>query len=533
MRGTVSEEGGRIPVRGAVVSLVDARGQLLDRRTLTDADGTWAMRAPAPGTWGVEVRAIGYTPRRTTPRQVGAGETVVIDASLRRVVTRLATLRIEARSQCRRASELDPVASQVWDDVWAALASSDVARAQRLVRADVFVYTREIDVPTGRVTWEERGLASVLDDRPFRTAPAEELATRGYWRRSPLGAVEFYGIDAATIIAPEFLATHCFALVRSDSGGTTRIGLSFRPVSSRTPADVEGMLWVNPDTRELAQLEYRYTGLRLRGPAAGGTMRFERIGGLLVDDRWTIQHPFESRRPPGPQRTGRAPEADTQFPPGTTVRLAGGFVLSDSARVRQFAIVLGRVSVGGAPADATTVELLGGGQRTVTDSSGTFLFRDVLPGTYEVRLLREGTDQEGGFVQHGQLVLTGGDVARVDLAVPAADSIARELCPRRRGDETAPLFGLLRHFGTGRPAVNYQVELQWSPPADSSGRLRGRSGAARILSDWRGEFVACDVPPGAEVRFRTTLNDAPWSPPIRAGSTLRVLAVAIDTSTTP
>lgn len=131
------------------------------------------------------------------------------------------------------------------------------------------------------------------------------------------------------------------------------------------------------------------------------------------------------------------------------MRLAGGFVLSDSARVRQFAIVLGRVSVGGAPADATTVELLGGGQRTVTDSSGTFLFRDVLPGTYEVRLLREGTDQEGGFVQHGQLVLTGGDVARVDLAVPAADSIARELCPRRRGTRRRPCSDC---SGTSGPA---------------------------------------------------------------------------------
>jgi len=533
IRGTVTEEGGTVPLRGAVVSLVNERGQLIDRRTLTDAQGSWAMRAPSAGVWAIEVRAIGFMPRRTTARQVGPGETIVVTASLQRVVTRLATLRIEARSQCRRASDLDPIASQVWDDVWAALASSEVAREQRLVRADVFLYTREIDVATGRVTWEERGLASVLDERPFRTAPSAELATRGYWRRSALGAVEFYGIDAGTIISPEFLGAHCFALVRSDTGGTTGIGLSFRPVSSRTPADVEGVLWVDPETRELSLLEYRYTGLRLRGPAAGGTLRFGRVAGLLVDDRWTIQHPYETQRPPGAQRTGRAPAVDTKYPAGTTIRLAGGFVLTDTARVRQFAIILGKVSIGGAPADATTVELLGGGQRTVTDSSGAFLFRDVLPGTYEVRLFRQGTDQEGGFVQHGRLVLSGGEVAHVDLAVPVADTIARELCPRRRrSDDTAPLYGLLRHFDTGRPAVNFQVELQWAPPADSSGILLGRSGAARILSDWRGEFVACDVPPESEIRFRTTVNNAPWSLPIRAGSTLRVLEVAIDTSTT-
>ena len=103
IRGTVNGEGIRAPLRGAVVTLLDARGNTADRRVLTDNDGSFAMRAPSAGTWMIEVRAIGYSPRRTSARTVASGETVVEQVTLRQVATRLATLRIEGRSACRRA----------------------------------------------------------------------------------------------------------------------------------------------------------------------------------------------------------------------------------------------------------------------------------------------------------------------------------------------------------------------------------------------------------------------------------------------
>jgi hypothetical protein len=535
IRGTVNSEGTPVPIPGAVVTLLDGSGAFAGRRALTDRAGSYAMRAPGPGSWVIEVRAIGFSPYRSRARAVASGETIIANPTLRRVATRLASLRIEVSSPCRRATDLDPVASALWDDVWAALASAEVAREQRMVRAEVFVYTRDVDVLSGRVMSEQRGIASVLDERPFRTAPAADLIQNGFWRRSPLGNIDFYGISAGTLISDEFLGTHCFSLVRQDSGRTARVGLSFRPVRSR-PSDVQGVLWVHPESRELRELEFRYTGLQLRGPAAGGSLSFSRLAsGLLVDDQWTLQHPFETPRPPGEQRTGLAPAAThSDVRPGTTLRLAGGFVLGDTARVRRFSMVLGRVERGGEPADATTVEILGGWQRTSTDSSGAFMVRDMLPGAYEVRLMQPGSDEEGGFVQHGRLELAGGEVARVDLAVPDAGAIAAELCPGWREDVgTAPLYGVLRDAASGRPAANYQVELQWTPAEDSTGARIGRSGAARVLSDWRGEFLACDVPSLGQVRFRTTARDAEWSDPIPAGRRLRVIEVMVDSSATP
>lgn len=531
LRGTVKAEGAGAPLRGAVVTLLDARGNPGGRRVLTEVDGSFAMRAPGPGTWMLEARAIGYAPRRTTARPVSTGETVVEEIVLRQVATRLATLRIEGRSSCRRAGELDAATTEVWDDVWAALAAAQVVREQRLVRAEVFVYTRELDVSTGLVMREERGVASVLDESPFRTTSAAELTTHGFWRASPLGDVEFHGLDAATIISAEFLAGHCFNLVRRDSAGLPLVGLAFRPMNERR-ADVQGMLWLDADSRELRTLEFTYTGLRLRGPAAGGRLGFIRLpNGALIDDRWLIQHPYEKTRPVGPQRTGVAVAPDPAVRPGTTLRVGGGFVLADSARTKQFATLTGIVSQEAAPADAVSVELLGAGRRFVTDTTGLFLIQDVLPGTYEVRVMRTGPAARGGFVQHGQVTLAPGDVARVALEVPDVNSIAAELCPKRP-EEAAPLFVVLREEHSGKPASDYRVEVRWAPPVDSSGSPAGRAGGVRALTDWRGEFVACDVPAGATVSFRTTTGEAQWSPPIRIGSRLNVIEIAADTSGT-
>ena len=532
LRGTVVVEGSGVPVRGAVVTLLAANGSEAGRRVLTDNDGSFAMRAPAAGTWMLEARAIGHAPRRSSARPVATGETVVERLVLRQVATRLATLRVEGRSACRKAGEMDAVTTEVWDDVWAALAAAQLAREQRLVRAEVFVYTREVDVSTGLVMQEDRGVASVLDESPFRTASPAELASRGFVQASLLGQVSFHGLDAGTIISPEFLGSHCFNLVRRDSGGTALVGLSFRPLNERGRPDVQGFLWLDADSRQLHTLEFTYTGIRLRGPVAGGRLGFTRLpNGVLIDDRWLIQHPFELNRPVGAQRTGVSAEPDKATPPGTTLRVGGGFVLADSSRIQQFATVTGVVRGGTVPADAVAVELLGSGQKFVTDSTGMFLIQDVLPGTYEVRILRPGPADRGGFVQHGQLTLAPGDLAKVELEVPETDAIAGELCPRK-DEKNAPLFVVLREEATGKPAANYRVEARWDPPVDSSGAPIGRAGGVRALTDWRGEFVACDVPSGANISFRTTTGDAEWSLPIRLGTRLNVIEIAADTSGT-
>lgn len=75
-----------------------------------------------------------------------------------------------------------------------------------------------------------------------------------------------------------------------------------------------------------------------------------------------------------------------------------------------------------------------------------------------------------------------------------------------------------------------EVRAQWTPPNDWAGRPVGSPGTLRALTDWRGEFLACDVPAGASASFRTTTGEAQWSFPIKLGGKLNVLEIAADSS---
>ena len=145
--------------------------------------------------------------------------------------------------------------------------------------------------------------------------------------------------------------------------------------------------------------------------------------------------------------------------------------------------------------------------------------------------MRAGPAERGGFVQHGQMVLAPGDVANVTLDIPDVDDIAAELCPKKE-EGKAPLFVVLREENSGRSAPDYRIEVRWGPSHNVLGNEIPPQGGVRALTDWRGEFVACDVPAGASVSFRTTTGEAQWSMPITVGGRLNVLEIAADTSGT-
>jgi hypothetical protein len=532
--GTVTNAQTNAPIPGVVVSLMDSTGAPTGRRVLTDERGSFALRAPAAGEYLLDMRAIGFTPLRRRRISLGAGETRADVAVLIPIVTRLASLRVESRSPCRRAGELDAVTTEVWDDVWAALESTEIAREQRLMRADVFLYVRELDVETGLVRDEERRRVPVLDERPFRTASPAELAQYGYWRATLGGQINLYGADARTLMSPEFLGAHCFALTRVEDPAGPRIGLTFRPMRSDASHDVEGVLWIDPESRELRTLEYNYTGLApVRGVHASGRMHFTRLpSGVWVDDHWLLRQPAPEVPPPGELRTGRPPGSRRGAPP-LAVREGGGFVLSDSARTARFMGVVGQIRRANAPAEGilgTTVELIGTELRVLANEDGTFNIDDVLTGTYEVRVMRSGAAETGGFVQHGTATFAGTGAMRIIMDVPPDTVIARELCPSSRG-RNVPVFGVIRDERSARTVSNLKMDIQYAMPLAGvpDAQIRRRVGGTRITSDWRGEFLVCDVPLGAEVRFKNSAaGEEDWSSYIEVGSRLFTIEIQVE-----
>lgn len=522
--GLVTAEGTGAPVRGVVVSVLDANGAPTGRRVLSDERGTFTVRAPGPGMFILEYRAIGYMPLRSGPVSLSIGETKTAPATLHLVATRLTGLRVESRSECRRAGQLEAVAHEVWDDVWAALASSEIVREQHLLKTDVFVYTRELEPRSGLVRAEQRRTVPIEDERPFRTAPAGDLQRFGYWRPTMSGELNFYAPDAQVLISPEFLGAHCFSLVQEEANGVARVGLAFRPVRDGAAREVEGVLWIDPATRALRTLDYRYTGLpALRGLRAEGRIAFAALpNGAWVDEQWLIRQPYD--RPV----SGAASASEV------VLREGGGFVLTDSARVSRFVGITGTIrGVTDAALGESSVEVIGTELRVAVNADGTFGIGDILPGTYLVRVQRNGAAEQGGFVLQGAFALSAGEVGNVTLDVPDAATMARDLCPAARaGARTFTVYGVLRNAVTGRPAVGYPIELTWAASASSDPAAVAirRSDIRRFVSDWRGAFVACDVPAGAPLRFRNASEGVTeWSEPLAVGERLFVTEIAIDT----
>ena len=73
LRGTVRDAAGN-PVTGARVSFADGPVPLPDIAALTDAGGSFALSAPAPGTYQLECHFEGSDPARASVT-VAAGET--------------------------------------------------------------------------------------------------------------------------------------------------------------------------------------------------------------------------------------------------------------------------------------------------------------------------------------------------------------------------------------------------------------------------------------------------------------------------
>lgn len=535
--GTVTSEGTGAPVPGAVITLLDSAGTSTGYRTLTGVDGTYALRAPIPGRYRIEARAIGFVPRRGTEFTLGSGERGRSDVTMRIVTTRLANVQIRGHNACKLSTELDPVAGEVWDDVWAALASTEIALEQRLVPSDVFLYSRQVDAKSGVVVFENRSTTSVLAERPFRNATPEDLAKNGYRRLALDGGMALYAPDPRTLIAPSFLATHCFAL-GADSAQGGRIGLEFRPTRSRAPSDVQGTLWIDPDSRELRLLEFSYTGIPpIKGYRAEGHMAFTRLSnGVWVDDQWLIRYPVEDVGRIGVPRgsTYRIFSSSRAVLHGAVSMLeSGGFVVNDSARRQVFGITGGYVQQNGRAMQSLAdveIEVLGTPLRVRADSGGAYNIPWIVPGTYDIRMLRAGRGEVGAFITRRTVQFAPGEGVRYDFTVPSDTSVALERCPRRKPDaNTGVVVGVVRDSADGWPVANQPMDLEWTQSYAVGGArpiVKQRSGKARVTTDWRGEFVYCDAPHDSNIRVRVAQNrDAPWTALFPVGSQLTVIEV--------
>ena len=534
VRGRVTEALSHVPIPGAVVSLSVDANVSITRSTLTDANGRYAVVAPGPGTYLLEVRSIGFTRRKST-LSLGAGETSIADLTLTRDHVRLSEVRVAERNGCRRPDALPNVGLDIWNDLWTALTASILSREQLVKGEAVLRYTREFDEQVVRLRTETRRIERGNFFSPFVAAAAPELARNGFIREQEDGELQVFAPDAATFLSTDFISRHCFAITRNDSGGVHLLGMMFWPHRDFTSRGIEGVFWLDAATRELRQVVFtfpRLTRLSRGGEGFGGQVSFaRRTGAGWYVSRWWLRVPVVSRERKSVTWAGRRVEGDTR---DSVVAVAeeGGIVFNDSTGAPLGSIKGRVVDASGTPLPGTDVELLGTSLFTRTDANGNFELDRILTGTYALRTLGFGADSTSSIAQQSDVRIVDGVTQTVVVTAVPNRTQAAYTCGSQTGKgETSALVGIARDINTRAPLPLRTIDARWIRFAieGSKQAITMRTEIAHLTTDSVGFFRICAAPPRAYVGFRARgTPSTAWTWPVEIGTVWTVLQLNFD-----
>ena len=292
VRGRVVDAQTGQPVGGVVVVLADAGGARLDA-AITRADGAYAVRAPAAGTYALTAERVGYQTVRLT-EALAAGETA--ERQIEAVPIRFVLEPVIARGvrrACTVRPQNGPEAAVLWDEARKALTSVDVGRQRRMYAYLARIVRRQMDLPGRQVLDSAVQVTGGYSAHPFRATAVERLAEHGFVEDGR-DSITFHAPDAGTLLSDVFLDGHCFSLRLGTGAEAGLVGLEFAPLRGRRRPDVRGVLWMDRRTAALRHVDYAYTDLPWRGYTSelGGRVDFEQLedGGWIVR-RWHVRMP--------------------------------------------------------------------------------------------------------------------------------------------------------------------------------------------------------------------------------------------------
>jgi hypothetical protein len=500
-------------IESGVVTLLDAHGAGI-RAVLTDSLGRFAILAPAAGTYRLRFERLGYKPVTTDRFSLKAGETASRTLEPAAVTLSLQEIVVTDRPRCRVVSEADTVTVRVWTAVRSVLASAAAAEAGLFPHVTIERYERDYDF-MNRLVNESRWTTSGASKSPFVAMAASELEKHGFVKRVG-DSVEFYAPDARTLIAEEFLRTHCFR-VRDERREQGRVGLEIEPLPNRSLPDIKGTLWVDAMSGELRRLEFVYVNLPRTVPREGseGWVEFLRTprGAWLVD-KWAMRLPLVGERR-GPQPYGAASPVTGDIAQRETgllgVQEEGGRIVSleaegatrRSAPVRRIALRGVVRSQGGDPVPGARAFLSGTSHSSVTDREGSFTMLDVTPGSYRLSFTHPRFDTLG--IVGPVIDVDTRSASDLVLMMLADEEIATAACagvesPANHGPSL--LYGFVRD-GPG-PAVlsGATVSVEWR---NLRKQVTGVAVAEQSLateSDADGRYLFCGVPTDVKLTIR-------------------------------
>ena len=517
VRGAAREaESGRA-IESGVVTLLNADGAGV-RAALTDSVGEFGLRAPVAGAYRLRFERLGFRPIVTDHFTLDAGETETRTIRATPVSISLERIVVTDRPRCRVLPEADTLTARVWSAVRGVLAAAAAGEVGLYPYVTIERYERDHDSRRNIVIKERKWTSTGASTAPFIAVAARELEKHGFV--APRGdSVSFYAPDARTLIAEEFLRTHCFR-VRDDRAERGRVGLDIEPVPGRFLPDIKGTLWLDALSGELRRLEFVYVNLPPNVPSsdADGWVEFRRLPrGAWIVDRWALRLPLVGAAP----LRGASGAASTilgEAPPDRARELLGmheegGRIVSlESQRPRTSnapttVSVHGSVrTAGGDPVRGARAFLSGTGHSSVTDGEGRFAMLEVTPGRYRLSFTHPRLDTLG--VVGPVIDVDANGTGEHQLTMPTEEEIARSACAAQGAESSNQpltlLYGYVRD-GSSRAAVPAAtVTVSWRAAITLGPTVGVRSQALEVRSDDSGFYQMCGVPREVQLTARAT-----------------------------
>lgn len=536
VHGSVADSASGSPVAGALVTLEAPDGRRVGV-VATGSDGRYRVAAPAAGTFRLAVDRIGHARWISTPFAVRGADSVRRDVRLAGRRVRLDAVVVTGTSHCRASPAEAPELVGAWEEIRRALTLSDLGERDRATTFELRLASR---IMTGRGEVAGYTRRSRLRDRAVHpwTAPAPSaLAERGYVERSG-DSLLHHGPSVATLLSDEFVATHCFSLVRDGERDGERVGIAFAPRPRRDVADIAGTIWLDAATSELGLVEFAFTGVADSlgdGRPPHGTLEFDRLpAGRWFIRRWSLRVPLvalsvaDAGDPDAAWERRRRSRARSRIDEPFRESIGEAVVLPPSERAVAATDV---ATVTGVVVDSTIGEPLAGVRVLApnalvaeTDASGRYVLEvsDVpdSPTDHVVTFVHPSFVELGLASTSRAATLRAGTTTRLDFGVPSIATLLRGSCPL---DGVAPtdasgalhagmIVGEVQLPDGSAPDEPMTVEAEWPDDAPAAPAAAGGDAAllqlraTSVRAD--GGFHLCPLPLGREVVLRAMRDGA-------------------------
>jgi hypothetical protein len=519
--GTVSAGSPSAGIPGVIVQITDSTGRVLVR-TLSRANGAFAVNAPAPGMFYLRTLRLGFKPSTFGPLAVSDAGLSGINLELHGIQISLTSVHVSARNECQSITGESGgnAILTVWEEARKVLLSTVVSRELANFKATSTIYERRVTPTDERVTYQSVVQRSGTAQRPFKSPlAADEYAERGFREDEGTGTI-YRAPDADVILSDGFAKSHCLRLV--DGTARSEVGLAFQPFESapvqradgHALVDVAGTLWLDRQSAHLLRAEFHYVGVEpvVQQVHAGGTLEFLYLPyGATVISAWRIRAPrLLITKGFGESSLGATPISSPRARERQEVKeiwIFGGELsratVGDSSYARAAdAELLGAVVEHqlGTYVPGAFVRLDGTTYTAVTDSMGRFLISGILPGRYQL-LVRPESAALFGLPERSvaTITLTAGEAQDVRVEAMSLGEAVAARCGKDATDGRAALFGSVM-TSSRAPVPGALVHASWAEKytveADGYGVQRA-GGFAK--ADSLGRFHLCGALRGRQL----------------------------------